>query len=299
MKRLAQFLLILSWALYAHDNPVLTKAAIDSCKHSSCTSACLTSNNGNCISSCDHKLCCRGPRGHRGKKGHDGATGATGTTGNTGATGNTGVTGTTGITGATGAEVCGLNELFLNADMMTSRAGSEGPGPVVTTFFPYGDPPFSAAVDAWEIFPRDTFTSAISTVGANFEIPNDLDNTQPVTVVLHFVIPNSNGISAGTQAKILLEADYKGNNELIGVEAPATGFVESPVSPDFTITEPAVSAPNNSNLMQISVSIPLNPSLIIGDWAFLQISRIAPATNEYNFPIYLSTISVKYSRICS
>jgi hypothetical protein len=185
--------------------------------------------------------------------------------------------------------------------MMTSLGSQEGPAPTVTTFFPYGiNQLFTAAVDAWAIGPRDQFVNAIANVGANFTIPIDLDNTQPVTVVLHFVIPNNNGIPTGNQAAILLEADYQGNDGLLGIEAPATGFAQATFSPDFTIIEPAVSAPNNSNLEQIQVSIPLNPALMTGgNWAFLQISRIAPEANEYSFPIYLSTISFQYSRICS
>lgn len=256
MKRLAQFLFIVSCTSYAYDQSKIKKAAINK----ELTTRCGTNN-------------CRGPRGKKGPRGDRGRTGRR---------------------GPRGRSVCGQNELFLNADMMTHSA-FEGPFDM-TPFFPYGAQFNSAPINTWRLN-QTPFGDDIDKVGANFDIPIDLDRTQPVTVVLHFLIPEI--ITTGNQAKILVEADYKNSGNLLGVEAPATGFADSQTSPDFTIIIPAPSTPNGTNLVQISTSVSLNPALITGDWAFLQITRILPAANNYDSPLFLSTISVQYTRICS
>ena len=229
-----------------------------------------------------------GATGATGVAGITGPTGATGSTGATGITGATGATGTTGSTGATGG--CGLNELFLNANQLTG-INTEGGLEIATLFYPYGPDDQTASVNGWELFPDDP--NIKYTVGANFNIPNDLDTTQPVTVILHFLV--SQFPTIGDQAKIQLQADYKNSGNELGIQPPATGFADTQVSPDFTVTQPI--GPNN--LIQISVPISLNPTQITGPWAIFQIKRIAPAANEYQEAIYLSTISVQYSRLCA
>jgi len=252
MKKLAQFLLFLSCTSYALDQSMATKAAVNK----ELITRCGTNN-------------CRGPRGHKGNRGPRGQRGDRGPRGR--------------------RPRSGLNELFLNANMMTG-INTEGGLLEPTLFFPYGPDFATASVNGWELQP-DIFEGVRYTVGANFDVPIDLDVTQPVTVVLHFLVPQAE--SSGNQAKIQLQADYKNSNQELGILPPATGFADTQVSPDFTIIQP-VTPPN---LEQISVSIPLDTSKITGDWAIFQIKRIDPAVNEYSSAIYLSTISVQYSRL--
>lgn len=217
----------------------------------------------------------QGKKGDRGKRGKNGKRGATG------------------ATGATGTASPGLNELFLNGLMIISSDDEGGPRPSVP-LAPYGDPT-GPNIITWELFPSPTF-NVDPTYGANFTIPIDLDRTKPVTVVLHLLIPN-NTIATGIFAKIQIDADYKNSYELLGIEPPATGFADTQVSPDFIITQPTPSAPDNSNLMHISTTVSLDPSKITGDWAFLKISRIPPIAAQYTGIIFLSTVSVQYTRI--
>ncbi len=250
MKHLAQFLFILSCTSYAYDQSIVTKSAIKK----ELTTRCGTAN-------------CRGPRGPRGHHGDRGPRGHRGPRGTSGS--------------------CGLNELFLNANMLTgidAEAGLQSP----LLFSPYGPNNLTAFVAAWAMFPS-TFVDSY-TVGANFDIPQDLDITKPVTVVLHFLVALQE--SPGNQAKIQLQADYKNSGDELG--APVPGFADTQVSVDFTITEPTIS----TNLRQISIPISLDITKITGPWAIIQVRRIAPASNEYSNAIYLSTISVQYSRIC-
>lgn len=264
----------------------------------------------------------RGDRGHRGHRGHTGETGATGVTGPTGpqgdtgstgptgptgATGNTGATGATGPTSATGATGvtgpsgatgatgavggCGVSELFLNANQLTGITTEIGPL-VPILFYPYGLNDQTASVNGWELTP-DEFVEVRFTVGANFDIPNDLDTTKPVTVILHLLVAQLEAL--GNQAKIQLQADYKNSGDELGAAPPATGFADTQVSADFTVTEPVAA----TNLVQISVPISLDPTKITGPWAILQMRRIVPAANDYSETIYLSTISVQYTRLCS
>jgi len=235
----------------------------------------------------DFLNCCKGKRGRRGHRGHTGATGATGAAGIQGITGNTGATG---AIGATGPEFCGVNELFLNANMLTGIVGEGGSSPV--GLFPYGNNSQNAIVNGWELQPN-IFGSRF-TVGANFNIPNDLDATQPVTVILHLLIAHNGSVG---NAQIQLNIDYRNSNDILGVEAPATGFSDTQTSPVFAVIEPPISAPNDSNLRQISIAIPLDITQITGDWAFMQVYRVDTA--GYPDSIYLSTISVQYSRICA
>jgi len=254
MKKLAQFLLVLSCTSYTltFDQSMAKKAAINQ----EVTTRCGTNN-------------CRGPRGKKGERGPRGQKGNRGSRGRRARSGQ--------------------NELFLNANMMTG-INTEGGLLEPTLFFPYGFDFATASVNGWEIQP-DVFQGVRYTVGANFDIPIDLDVTQPVTVVLHFLIPQVETV--GNQAKIQLQADYKNSNQELGSLPPATGFADTQVSADFTIIQPVTSP----NLEQISIAIPLDTSKITGTWAILQIKRIAPAANDYNSSIYLSTISVQYSRI--
>jgi hypothetical protein len=255
MKQLAQFLFILSCTSYAYDQSKIKKIA-KAAINKELTTRCGTNN-------------CRGPRGKKGPRGDRGPRGRRGKQG-----------------------LCGLNELFLNANMMTGINALDDLGllsPVL--FFPYGPEFSTASVNGWELQPDIGVVRY--TVGANFDIPIDLDRTQPVTVVLHFLVQQFG--DPGNQAKIQLQADYKNNDQELGALPPATGFADTQVSPDFTIVEPI----NPANLEQVSISIPLDTSKITGDWAILQIKRIAPASNEYINSFYLSTISVQYTRICA
>jgi hypothetical protein len=214
-----------------------------------------------------HAIVCgkRGKRGHRGPRGHHGKRGHTGS-----------------------ASSCGVNELFINALMM-SWTGEET-FPPNALFFPY----LTTGIFAWNLLNPIQFPN-VAPVGASFNIPNDLDNTKPVNVVIHMFVASD--IVIGNQAKIQVQMDYQPNNGILGVVPPATGYADTQVSADFTVTPPDASS---TNLRQVSVSIPLDPTKMqSGDWAFIGVTRIAAATNEFSDPLCLTTISFQYNRICS
>jgi hypothetical protein len=251
MKKLTLFLLILSCASYAYNEPIITQAAINKRKCS--FSPCSLVNN---------KDCPRGPRGHHGRRGHKGDPGATGATG---------------ATGAAATAPCGMNELFSNAIMMLSSG--EDPYDIRSQLL-YG--PDEAYVPVWTFFSSNSGNP----IGLNFNIPIDLDNTQPVTVIVHFLIEPFGTIGT-RQINFQVSADYKGSNEVLG-------FVETVNSGDFTVFEDPI------NDVHISKSVSLDPSLMTpGDWAFLSFIRVPPTTNEYHQSILLTTISFQYTRVCS
>ncbi|HLJ31955.1 MAG TPA: collagen-like protein [Candidatus Babeliales bacterium] len=258
MKKLAQLLLIVSCMSYAHDDIRLFEI---NRKKDCCVAPCNADFNFDC---------CPGPRGKRGHRGRKGATGATGPAGSAGG-----------------------GELFLNALQMTHSL-SEGPVPI-NEFFAYGIGSSGSPVAAWIL---DSPDSAPDFIGINFIAPSNLDNTAPVNVVLYFVVPNTSGASTGDSAQIFLQADYKSSGGLIGIEAPATGFVTTALSPVFTFTEPAASTPFDTNLTLVTTTISLDPSLITpGQWIFLQVSRNFSGADDYSFPIYLSDISFQFSQL--
>jgi hypothetical protein len=213
------------------------------------------------------KICCKrgkqGPRGRRGPRGRDG--------------------------------VCaGLGELFINAQMMSWTPGE------ITRIFPPNNfyplfPPLGTFIYTWTLF-NSTISSGLPPVGAVFKIPVDLDRTQPVTVVVHCLV-NSLEQATGDQAKIQVNMDYQPDNGVLGSTPPATGFADTQVSPDFTVTQPVPIGSDNRS--QISTSIVLDQTQIDGEWAFIGIKRIAPVVDEFSGTLFLSTVSVQYSRICS
>jgi hypothetical protein len=270
MKRLMQFLVILSCAAYAYDDPAITKAAINKSKQNcSLSVACLNP---------DGTITCQGPRGSRGNKGKKGNTGPTGATGATGA-----------VIGCTGP-----SELFSNAFFMrtnTPICNISQFGECIPFAFCTYDPAIAACIPNWQFAPS---TNPIP-VGLNFTIPIDLDVTQPVTLVVHFLVI-FNPSALGNQVNFQVEADYKTSGELVGVLPPATGFSETVLSGDFTVNQPL----NFNDVLHISQNVSLNPALMTpGDWAFLSFIRVPPVSNEYGAAILFTTISFQYSRVCS
>jgi hypothetical protein len=208
-------------------------------------------------------LCCkRGKRGHRGKRGPNGRD-----------------------------ALCGLGELFLNAQMMFWSFEESFPPNFVSD--PYS--PIETFIMTWTLVP---FAAApgLPPIGANFNIPIDLDRTKPVTAVIDILIDSSSQI-VGNQAKLQINMDYQPNNGLIGSVAPATGFADTQFSADFTVI--AATPLGSDNMRHISIPVVLDQTKIDGEWAFIGVKRIAPLTNEYSANLYLSAISIQYSRICS
>jgi hypothetical protein len=262
MRKLLQFLLILSCVSY--DGIMLSNDTEDRCFSSYCAVELP-------------KCCEEGHRGRRGRRGREGATGAT---------------------GATGVSASNMGWLFLNSLSMT-HSSTEG-SVFVDYFFPYGSYPVlnGSPVAGYRMARRDRFLDGIDRVGINFAVPNDLDVSQPVTATFHFVVPKfSETPTVGNQGKLLIDDDFADSYQLIGITPPATGFVDSQTSADFLITEPVGFT---ENLICFKVSVPLNPSVMTpGDWAFLQLSRIAPAANEFQDDIYITTFVLQYSKIVS
>lgn len=178
----------------------------------------------------------------------------------------------------------GLGELFINALMMAWF--SEGVFPPSATFDPYL---IGTRMQAWSLSTGDP------AIGMSFDIPVDLDRTKPVTVVVHLLVDSSLPFLGGDQAKIQINIDYQPDGGIVGDTPPGTDFADVQVSPDFTVT-PAMPL-SSTNLRQQSVAISLDPTKIDGDWAFIALQRIAPAANEFTAPIYLSTVSLQYSRL--
>jgi len=214
------------------------------------------------LSNQNSAACVPGKRGPRGKKGHRG----------------------------TAAK--GLNELFINAGMMAwfGQIVFQPDAPVA----PYISPTYTDML-TWTLYPSTSFPGN-PPVGANFNIPIDLDVTQPVTAVIHVLVDSS--VETGNQAKIQVQADYQPNNGLLGSVAPATGFADTENSADFTVISATPSL--SDNFIHMAISIPLDTTkMMVGDWAFITVGRIAPAANEYSGILYLSTISIQYSLIAS
>jgi len=138
----------------------------------------------------------------------------------------------------------------------------------------------NAVIATWPMVP--SFGNVFA-IGSTFDIPVDMDRTVPVTIVVHMLI-DSTTIFPGNQAALALTLDVAANNTLVGTIPPATSpdFIFN--SPDFTVT-PAI-PPLSLNLRQVEVSIPLDLSTSVGDWAFLTVERTAPATNEFFGIIY-------------
>lgn len=203
--------------------------------------------------------------------------------------GETGKRGRKGRKGPAGANACGLGELFLNAPMLASSG--EGLGyPPDNSFTPYS--PIDTNIPAWQV--RQSVFEDTPVEGI-FNIPIDLDRTQPVTAVIHFLVP-SFPVLIGA-AKIRIDMIYLPNSDLLGFISPATGFDDTQLSADFIVMNADPAASNN--MRHVSVSVALDPTKIDGEWAFIGVSRTAPATTEFDSPIYLSTISIQYTRTCS
>ena len=58
---------------------------------------------------------------------------------------------------------------------------------------------------------------------------------------------------------------------------------------------------DEDNLRHIIVTVPLNGALMLNnDWGFFLVTRINPdSENEYDEDIYLSSMTVRYTRQCS
>lgn len=205
--------------------------------------------------------------------------------------GKTGKKGHRGRRGRAGANACGLGELFINAPMMASF-GEGGGYPPDNSFIPYD--PTDTAIPGWQV--RQSVFQDVPVEGI-FNIPIDLDRTQPVTAVMHFLVFSLSSQIVIGAAKLRIDMLYAPNNDLLGFTPPATGYDDTQFSADFVVTsaDPA----GSNNMRHISVAVALDPTKINGEWAFIGVSRVAPVTTEFDFPIYLSTISIQYTRTCS
>ncbi len=229
-----------------------------------------------------------GSTGSTGATGSTGSTGTTGATGATGATGNTGATGATGSTGATGATgVTNLtDELFINAFMMTNAVGETADTIFLNT---YG---LQTTVNAWQMYSAGDSNDA-NVVGAQFVIPTTLDTTQPVTLIIHCF--NQLVPSAAGDVQFRVRTDYKADGEELGDLAPATGYAQTIITTPHTISDPA-----GTNLRYFTFTVSLNPALLTGaTWGFIAIDRVAPTGLDYFEPIYLTELSIQYTKIGS
>ena len=250
-----------------------------------------------------------GPTGPTGPMGATGATGLNGlsVTGNTGATGATGATGPTGPTGATGVTgptgPCGTASIFINAYMMFQQDGDSGLG-VSTTTEPdmefsgvYGGSYNTPRISAWDLPQPPLISSNAHRISTQFTVPEDLDNTQPVFLDYHLLIDDGD-TDTDEFAQLRLQANYIAAGVEFGNNPPATGFtIETVDSGNFLITPPT----DTDNLRHQVVTIQLNNAAMAPNfWAYLCVTRIdADDADEYDASIFLSAITVRYSRICA
>jgi hypothetical protein len=245
-------------------------------KHNSDCIPQLSSSNG-CNSCFENNLCCiPGPKG---KRGHRGKTGFTGPTGSTGATGATGP-----------AAPCGVSEIWMNALQMAGCG--EGPlWPPIIGLEPYGG---CFSIPVWDL--TDPLVATHGGWGA-FDIPDDLDNTMPVTVVVHILVQSTDGPPTGSMAALEINMAYLSNNEIGGVTPPGTGFADTQFSADFTVTPPDITS--SDNVREITVSVPLDSALMTpGNFGFIAVTRTPATTDEYAATIWLATLSIQYTRLC-
>ena len=141
-------------------------------------------------------------------------------------------------------------------------------------------------IRVWSLHPSGSTQEAITLL---FNIPADFDTILPLQVELHLMIDNK--AAAGTNAALLVRADFKGNNAQFG--AAAGGAEQSITSSTITFTEPT-----GNNLKHVMVTVPLNNTGIFpGDFAFMAFTRAAPTGTEYNADIYLSSVSFRYKKV--
>jgi hypothetical protein len=258
MKPLMSFLLLITGIAHAQQSEI---------------TEIVSSENAALIKQYQSRSCCpsvvdcnKGPRGKRGKRGKRGRTGVTG------------------ITGATGpiAPFNLRDELFINAPMMTNIIG-ETPDTIFTDV--YGVP---TVLSAWAVVgPFDP----INPIGTQFIIPNTLDVTQPVTLIIHcFNII----LEAFGDVRFQVQIDYKGNGQDFGINPPANGYSETLLSGDYTVINPLL-APNGR---YFTIAIPLNPALMAGKtWSELVLNRIPTiSTNNYQGPVFLTAFSIQYTK---
>jgi hypothetical protein len=312
MKKVSLLILCLSYASYMQSELLPEHLLLRAISHEN-NDRCLNSDPC-CDTQCQKPLvCCKeGPRGKRGKRGHDGTTGttgatgstgvtgptgpgagatgntgATGVTGPTGATGTTGATGSTGATGPTGADASLLDELFINAPMMYDINGLN---PIRLFDNMYG---LNTLFDVWQLFTSSDANA--NSIATQFVIPSILDATQPIILTIHGFTRLVDEISPGEIA-YQIQADYKLSSQQVGISAPATGYAEIIISPDYTVVD-AVSG----NLMYFTVSVPLTGALMNGrTWGNLVVQRTLPASEqEYAGSTYLTAISILYTKLNS
>lgn len=217
-----------------------------------------------CFTNPDSICCKRGKRGKRGHRGHDGV-----------------------------ATSGGFGEVLINAPMMCWFGQGILPDAIV---IPYDNSTVQGTnIPTWTLYPSTEFVGN-PPVGANFNVPVDLDITKPVTAVIHMLVDSST--QTGNQAAIQVQADYQPVNGLLGSVSPATGLADTENSADFTIV--SATPTDSANMIQTAVSVSLDPTkMTVGDWAFITVGRIAPAANEYSGTLYLSTISIQYNRLAA
>jgi hypothetical protein len=174
------------------------------------------------------------------------------------------------------------------------------PSPITTTTVPtqefdtvYGNTYNAPAFSAWILSPSTVGIDFENFIGTQSVIPNDLDTTMPVFLDFHILVAQFGDLG---DAQLQLQADYVTNNQEFGGNLPATGFAQTVLSGDFAILEPT----NATNLTHTIVTVPLDQALMLNsDWIFFLVTRVATTGNEYPDNIYLSSITVRYTRMCS
>jgi len=165
--------------------------------------------------------------------------------------------------------------------------GGSGDDPV------YGTGVNQPAFSAWRLPEADgNNQDDYHIFGIQFNLPSDIDVTQPVTLVYHLLVKDNDDSGV---AAMQVQADYVPANTNFGTTASSGGFSETVSSGDFAVIEPT----GSTVLHHQEVSVNLNNTLMApNDWVFLSILRSDPAGTEYPHSIYLSTVELRYTRTC-
>lgn len=223
-----------------------------------------------------------GPTGPTGSAGAAGATGPTGPTGAAGVAGATGPTGPTGPTGAAGTPGCCSDELVFPASAMASYVLSTGVSSTsngqVTVANITGHVPTI-------VFGTTASTTPNRGALVGFELPDNINTTQPIKASLHFLLTTN---TVGETFTVNLTAGYASNPDfsiitLAKIETPAPIVV----TPAGTITA----------VYHTVVTFTLNSGNIISGKSFAVFQITLSALSNINAnAINLASLSFIYSK---
>ncbi len=179
----------------------------------------------------------------------------------------------------------------LTDELVFTPTDIESPGttsPDISFSQVYGSGSSFPTIRVWIMKDSENDPSPLS---IQFKIPNDFHSDGIVVVDAHLLIDD---LGASGDARLQLRADFKGNNEQLGINAG--GFADDVESTDFTITEPTLSEALNHQRVSMTLTDSVVNAIEPRDWAFIVLNRAVPSGSEYDNDIYLSSVSFRYPK---